>query len=104
MSSEQRAALVDDAAWTIRDLTEDGSDPRVISEAVIAKVEAAGGWPRPEAVTAEEVADIAWRAALPMNLTDDARDLVVREILAALPDRHRAIVLGSRGITVEGAK
>jgi len=67
------------------------------ARAALAASTAASGWPRPEPIMPEEIDEIARWSALPLNLTDDARNLVVREILAALPDRHRRLVLGVQG-------
>jgi len=82
MSSEQRAALVGrikERIYQEWEVWEDGEAPgdrtysSVAAEAALAAVEAAGGWPRPEAVTEDELDEMreaAWMSAR----TDDAPD------------------------------
>jgi len=111
--SPNRAALLERMAQTIRstwvdweiDDTAGGKTyAAVAAEAGLAAVEAAGGWPRVEPVTDEEITESGNRTSLSGSLSEHTRAMIVRDVLAALPERHRAIVLGSRGITVEGAK
>ena len=116
MSSEQRAALADrikERIYQEWEVWEDGEAPgdrtysSVAAEAALAAVEAAGGWPRPEPVTEEEI-QAMYRAAVTASQGAKSIEAMVARVhdavLAALPERHRAVVLGSRGITVEGAK
>jgi hypothetical protein len=80
-----------------------GDIVRDIGNLALAAVEAAGGWPRPEPVTENEMAEIATGVGFDMLTPRSAREITARAF-DALPERHRAIVLGSHGITVEGAK
>ena len=100
-----QAGLVERMAEAIEQQFDLGYTATAIDFATVAlaAVEAAGWGPRPEAVTEDELDEMreaAWMSAR----TDGAMwKAVVDAVLAALPERHRAIVLGSRGITVEGA-
>lgn len=78
-----------------------GDIVRDIGNLALVAVEAAGWGPRPEAVTENEMAEIATGVGFDMLTRRSAREITARAF-DALPERHRAIVLGSRGITVEG--
>ncbi len=107
MSSEQRAALVDQLATAIVDIEAELNDgnPAPLAERIVAWFEAAGWGPRPEAVTAGEfrgVVDlvrerVGWRIQTP-ECEDSPASVVAYAVDAVLTSD----VLRSRGITVEG--
>jgi len=105
MSSEQRAALVDQLATAIVDIEAELNDgnPAPLAERIVAWFEAAGWGPRPEAVTAGE------RETLTKVLREEHGRIqaftMYERFYAPMVDAVlTSDVLRSRGITVEGEK
>jgi len=99
MSSEQRAALVEQVEEAIRVASRvDGATFRDITEAALTAVEAAGWGPRPEAVTVDDQWEIAKHVFDSLESEPIDPDQIVDAIHAVLTSD----VLRSRGITVEG--
>lgn len=93
--SPDRAALVDALATEIVDAESAINDgnPVLLARRLVAWFEAAGWGPPVEPITEDEIAEIATGIGIDVLAYRSASE-IMDNVLAALPERHRRLVLG----------